>query len=72
MLSLAMTKLEEFLKAKRIKPAELARESGISRQQLLRIRSGNASVRLKTALRIRDACGRLISRTVRFEEVFEV
>lgn len=60
------------MRANGIRPAALAREAGVSRQQLLRIRSGRANVRMKTALRIRDACGRLISRTVSIAEVFEV
>jgi DNA-binding Xre family transcriptional regulator len=71
-LSLAMTKLEEFLKANDVKPARLAREAGISRQQLLRIRFGKAEVKMKTALRIRDACGRLTSRRVNLGEIFDL
>ena len=71
-MSDTLTRLESFILANGIKPLALARESGVSRQQLLRIRSGNANVRLKTALRIRDACGRLLSRRVNFSELFDV
>ena len=35
-----VTKLEEYLKRRGIKPAHLARESGYSRQHLLRVRMG--------------------------------
>jgi DNA-binding phage protein len=60
------------MKANDIRPLALAREAGVSRQHLQRIRSGNANLRIKTALRIRDACGRLIFRTVGIAEVFDV
>jgi len=66
-----MTRLEQFIRENKLKPSHLAREAGISRQQLGRIRKG-ADLRFYTALRIRDACGRLLLRYVRISEVFEV
>lgn len=67
-----MTRLERFMRANKIKPQKLAKEAGISRQQLSRIRSGTADLRIMTALRIRDACGRLISRQISISDLFEV
>jgi len=67
-----MTRLERFMRANKIKPQKLAREAGISRQQLARIRTGKADLRIMTALRIRDACGRLISRQISISDIFEV
>jgi transcriptional regulator with XRE-family HTH domain len=65
------TKLARFMKANKLKPLKLAREAGISRQQLLRIREGTADLRMMTALRIRDACGRLLMRRVSIDELFD-
>ena len=57
------TRLEQYLKTRGIKPAHLARESGYSRQHLLRIRMGRmeptrrciaaiiAAVRLRSTLK---------------------
>jgi DNA-binding phage protein len=68
-----MTPLETFLQANKLKPGAVAREAGISRQQLYRIRTGIAAdPSIFTAMRIRDACGRLLLRYVRLAEVFEV
>lgn len=66
----AATRIERFIRRNKIKPAELAREAGVTRQQLLRIRKGTADPRFMTALRIRDACSRLLLRYVAIEEVF--
>ena len=65
------TKLARFMKANGIKPLALAAEAGIRRQQLYRIREGTADLRIMTALRIRDACGRLLRRPVSFDELFD-
>lgn len=65
------TKLARFMKANKLKPLKLAREAGISRQQLSRIRAGTADLRIMTAMRIRDACGRLLTRTVSIDELFD-
>jgi len=65
------TKLARFMTANKLKPLKLAREAGISRQQLSRIREGTADLRMMTALRIRDACGRLLMRRVSIDELFD-
>jgi hypothetical protein len=36
-----------------------------------RIRAGTADMRIMTAMRIRDACGRLLTRTVSIDELFD-
>jgi hypothetical protein len=64
-----LTKLERFLRAHRIKPAQLAREAGCARQHLLRLRFGLAPrPRLKQA--IVEACARLLGRDVAADELF--
>jgi transcriptional regulator with XRE-family HTH domain len=65
------TKLARFMKANKLKPLALAAEAGISRQQLYRIRAGTADLRIMTAMRIRDACGRLLTRRVSVDELFD-
>lgn len=60
------------MRANKLKPVDVAKESGLSRQQLLRLRMGRQTPRLLTAMRIRDACGRLLVRYVQIAEVFEV
>ena len=65
------TKLARFMTANKLKPLRLAREAGISRQQLSRIRAGTADLRIMTAMRIRDACGRLLAHTVSIDELFD-
>ncbi len=67
-----VTRLDTFLRENNLKPAKVAREAGISRQHLLRIRKAQADPTVMTAKRIRDACGRLLTRSVRLVDVFEV
>ena len=54
-----MTKLESFLKERKIKPAQLARESGYSRQHLLRIRQGKMEPTRRCIKAVSDACRKL-------------
>jgi predicted transcriptional regulator len=54
-----MTKLESFLKERGIKPAHLAKESGYSRQHLLRIRQGKMEPTRRCIKAVRDACRKL-------------
>lgn len=54
-----MTRLENFLKARGIRPAHVAKESGYSRQHLLRIRQGKMEPTRKCIKAVRDACRRL-------------
>ena len=65
----AATTLERFLRKNKLKPLNVAREANVSRQQLLRIRQGKADPGIWTAMRIRDACGRLLLRFVSIDEL---
>jgi hypothetical protein len=65
----AATTLERFLRDNKLKPVKVAREATISRQQFLRIRRGDADPGIWTAMRIRDACGRLLFRFVSIDEL---
>jgi len=67
-----LTRLETFLKRHRIKPAHLARESGYSRQHLLRIRMGRMEPTRACIAAIVSACRRLSHEPVRAEELFEL
>jgi transcriptional regulator with XRE-family HTH domain len=62
--------LGRFLTANKLQPAKVAREANMSRQHLLRIRKGNADPGYMLAMRIRDACGRLLLRFVSIDELF--
>ena len=53
------TRLEVYLKSRGIKPAHLARESGYSRQHLLRIRMGRMEPTRRCIAAIVAACRRL-------------
>jgi len=66
------TKLEAFLKRHRIKPAHLARESGYSRQHLLRIRMGRMEPTRRCIAAIVSACRRLSRQPVHAEELFDL
>ena len=66
------TRLEAFIRDHNLKPAVLAREAGISRQQLLRLRLGAADARMRTTVRVRDACSRLLLQNVRLSDLFAV
>lgn len=64
-------KLESFLKSRGIKPAHLARESGYSRQHLLRLRSGQMLPTQRCALQLTAACRRLSRERVRPRDLFD-
>ena len=66
------SKLEIFLRRHRIKPAHLARESGYSRQHLLRIRMGRMEPTRKCIAAIVSACRRLSRRQVYADELFDL
>lgn len=67
--AIGVTPIERFFEANDLKPGAVAHEAGISRQHLYRIRKGGG-MGFMTALRIRDACGRLLLRHVPIEEIF--
>ena len=67
-----LTKLEHFLKTRGIKPAYLARESGYSRQHLLRIRMGRMEPTRRCIAAIVAACRRLSREPVRAADLFDL
>jgi len=66
------TRLEAFLKSRGIKPAHLARESGYSRQHLLRIRMGRMEPTRRCIAAIVGACRRLSREHVQAVELFDL
>ena len=66
------TKLEDFIKSREIKPAHLARESGYSRQHLLRIRMGRMEPTRRCIAAIVSACRRLSHEHIRADDLFEL
>jgi len=69
---MSITRLESFIKSRGIKPAHLARESGYSRQHLLRIRLGRMEPTRRCIAAIASACRRLSGEGVRASELFEL
>jgi predicted transcriptional regulator len=67
-----ITRLESFIRSRGIKPAHLARESGYSRQHLLRIRMGRMEPTRRCIAAIASACRRLSGEGVRASELFEL
>lgn len=67
-----MTKLERFLKSRRIKPAHLARESGYSRQHLLRLRKGRMEPTRRAIAAITSAARRLSHEPIHAQDLFEL
>jgi len=65
-------KLEQFLKSRGIKPAHLARESGYSRQHLLRIRLGRFVPTRRCVAEIVRACRRLAREPVLAGDLFDL
>ena len=65
-------RLERFLKSRGIKPAHLARESGYSRQHLLRIRLGRMTPTRRCVADIVRACRRLAREPVRASDLFDL
>jgi predicted transcriptional regulator len=66
------TRLEKFLKSRKIKPAHLARESGYSRQHLLRIRMGRMEPTRRCIAAIVTACRRLSGEHVQATDLFQL
>lgn len=66
------THLESFLKSRGIKPAHLARESGYSRQHLLRLRMGRMEPTRRCIAAIAAACRRLSGENVRASDLFDL
>jgi len=66
------TRLERFLKGRGIAPASLARESGYSRQHLLRIRLGQMEPTRRCISAIVGAIRRLKTERVSASDVFDL
>lgn len=66
------TRLEAFLKGAGIKPAHLARESGYSRQHLLRLRLGRMEPTRRCIAALVTACRRITRRRVRATDLFDL
>ena len=66
------TRLETFLKSRGIKPAHLARESGYSRQHLLRLRKGKMEPTRRCIAALVAACRRLANEHVRASDLFDL
>jgi predicted transcriptional regulator len=67
-----MTKLEQFIKSRDLRPAHVARESGYSRQHLLRIRKGSMEPTRRCIAAIVAACRRLSRETIRASDLFDL
>src|ERR1700756_4612815 len=65
------TRLEQYLKSRGIKPAHLARESGYSRQHLLRLRFGRMRPPLTCIAALVVALRRLKQRHITAKDIFE-
>ena len=66
------SRLERYLKLKGIKPAHLARESGFSRQHLLRVRMGRMEPTRRCIAAIVSACRKLTGEPVRANDLFDL
>lgn len=66
------TKLEVYLRSHGIKPIALGRESGYSRNFLLKVRGGRADPTRKCIAAITAACRRLSGERVRAADLFEL
>ena len=66
------TKLDRWMAANGVKPAHLARESGYSRQHLLRIRRGDMEPTRRCIKAITASCRRLSARPVRASDLFDL
>lgn len=67
-----MTKLERFLKRRKIKPAHLAKASGLSRYYLFRVRKGMMEPTRPSIKKIREACCQLSQKRVRVTTLFDL
>jgi hypothetical protein len=66
------TRFSRFMKANKVKPSRLARESGYSRQHILRVRTGVMDPTRHTMATITDAVSRVLGRPIYVVELFEL
>ncbi len=67
-----VTRLESFLKGKGIRAAHLARDAGISRQHLMRLRRGTSQPTLHMMIILATAARRILGRKVEVREMFDI
>jgi len=67
-----LTRLAAFMDATEIKPAVLSRESGYSRQHLLRLRKGTVEPTRICMVRLARACSSRLMRHVHVRELFDI
>ena len=67
-----MTRLEGFIKANSVGPSHLAREAGISRKHLFRLRMGYADPTRSMMVRIALGCSCILGRDVKVPDLFAV
>lgn len=65
------TRLESYLKSREIKPLHLAKEAGISRQHLLRVRMGRMEPTRRCIAAIVAGVRRLTNEPVRVTDLFD-
>jgi DNA-binding phage protein len=66
------TRLESFISANGLKPAKLARVAYISRQHLMRVRTGEGDPSRHVMVRLMMACTLILHRRVRMDELFDL
>jgi DNA-binding phage protein len=71
-IAMHATRFETYLRSRGIKPAHLARESGYSRQHLLRIRKGRMEPTRRCIAAIVGATRRLAQEPVRAADLFDL
>jgi hypothetical protein len=70
--SMKTTALERWLRSRKIKPVDLARDSGYSRQHVYRVRMGRIDPTRRCIASITAACWRLSGEPVRAEQLFDL
>ena len=67
-----VSKLEAFLKANGIKPAHLARDSGVSRKHIFSLRMGTAEPTKHIMIALATSAQRILRRKVEVRELFDL
>jgi transcriptional regulator with XRE-family HTH domain len=67
-----VTRLEQFLQANGIKPGNLAEETGVSRQYLLKLRQGLSEPTRFMMVVLATGARRILHRKVRVQELFNL
>lgn len=66
------TQLESFIRSNGLKPAQLARVAYISRQHLMRVRTGEGDPTRHVMVRLMMACTLILHRRVALSELFDL